>query len=181
MKKVMFIIGISLLIFDLYSQNIVVLTKGDTMNVKITQINQDGIKYSYKLQDQLFKGQKTAKELHSLSLENGTFLLFEDYVNKMQANRTEEYCELLATSKLFSLKVTISIDFGQETSVWTKYKDQAVFNELTGKLKSFNSVIDALNWMNSSGWEFVNAYAITHGNQNVYHYLMKRDLRNGKQ
>lgn len=176
MKNVLFIIGISLLIFDLYSQNIVVLTKGDTMNVKITQINQDGIKYSYKLQDKVFKGQKDAKDLHSISLENGTFLLFEDYVQKIQANRTEEYCELLATSRLLSLKVTITIDFGQETTLWTKYKDQAVIDEFTGKMKTFNSVIDALNWMNSKGWEFVNAYAITISNQNVYHYLMKRDL-----
>jgi len=91
------------------------------MNVNITQVNQDGIKYSYNLQNQVFKGQKTTKEIHSIAFENGTFLLFEDYVKELQANRTEEYCLVLATAKFLSQKVTISIDFGQETTFWTKH------------------------------------------------------------
>lgn len=40
----------------------------------------------------------------------------------------------------------------------------------------FNSMIDALNYMGTQGWEFVQAYAITMGNTNVYHFLMKRNL-----
>ena len=176
MKKNLLIIGILFLTANLYSQNFVILTSGDTMNVNITQVNQDGIKYSYKIQNQIFKGQKTAKEIHSMAFENGTFLLFEDYVKELQANRTEEYCLVLATAKFLSQKVTINIDFGQEITIWTMYKDKTVFDEFTGKMKSFNSIVDALNWMNSKGWEFLNAYVITVGNQNVYHYLMKRDL-----
>jgi hypothetical protein len=38
-------------------------------------------------------------------------------------------------------------------------------------------MIDALNFMSKNGFEFVNAYAITMGNQNVYHYLL-RNLKN---
>ena len=86
------------------------------------------------------------------------------------ATRTEEYCMVLATAKMMSTKVTITIDFGQER----KYFSDARYKDDAGKVVTFNSVIDALNFMNSQGWEFVNAYAITVGGQNVYHYVMKR-------
>ena len=84
--------------------------------------------------------------------------------------RTEEYCLILASAKFLSTKVTISIDYGQERKIFAdnRYKDE------TGRVQSFNSVIDVLNYQNSQGWEFVNAYTITVGTQNVYHYLMKR-------
>lgn len=49
-------------------------------------------------------------------------------------------------------------------------------DEETGKVKNFNSVIDALNYMSEQGWKFVNAYSITHSNQIVYHYLLKREV-----
>ncbi len=39
----------------------------------------------------------------------------------------------------------------------------------------FNSMIDALNFMTKNGFEFVDAYAITVDNQNVYHYLLKNN------
>ena len=86
--------------------------------------------------------------------------------------RTEEYCMILATGKFLSTKVTISIDFGQERRFFSdnRYKDE------NGQVQTFNSVIDALNYMNSQGWEFVNAYVITVASQNVYHYVMKRKI-----
>lgn len=89
------------------------------------------------------------------------------------ATRTEEYCMVLATPKLLSNKVTISVDFGQERPFFAdnRYRDEE------GKVQTFNSVIDALNYMNGQGWEFVNAYAILVSGQNVYHYVMKRKVR----
>jgi len=44
----------------------------------------------------------------------------------------------------------------------------------TGKVKKFMSMIDAMNYMGDRGWEFIQAYAITYNNQNVYHYILKR-------
>jgi len=46
-------------------------------------------------------------------------------------------------------------------------------DEQTGKVKSFNSMVDALNYMGNNGWEFVQAYIVTSGQQNVYHWLLK--------
>src|SRR5690606_23634445 len=92
-------------------------------------------------------------------------------LSKKQAK--EEYCMILATSKFLSTKVTIEVDFGQAWSFW---KDKRSLKDENGKRLNFNSVIDALNYMSSEGWEFVNAYAVTVSSQNVYHYVMKRNL-----
>src|SRR5690606_9177419 len=97
----------------------------------------------------------------------------QEQVELDKKNAKEEYCMVLATSKLLSTKLTIQIDVGQEWSFW---KDKRSLRDESGKRIEFNSVIDALNYMASDGWEFVNAYAITVGNQNVYHYVLKRDL-----
>jgi hypothetical protein len=81
------------------------------------------------------------------------------------------YAELVGTQRFLSTKVTVQIDFGQATK-WTT--DNRVRDEVTGKLKLFNSMVDALNYMGEDGWEFVQAYAITEGSQNVYHWLLKK-------
>lgn len=89
----------------------------------------------------------------------------------------EEYCMILASTKLLSTKVNIAVDFGQEWSFW---KDKRSLKDANGKKLEFDSVIDALNYMSSQGWEFVNAYSLTTSGQNVLHYVMKRDLKTQK-
>ena len=83
-----------------------------------------------------------------------------------------EYVQIVGTSKLLSTKLTIQIDFGQRTKFFSTGKETIVKDE-NGKPTDFNSMIDALNFMSKNGFEFVNAFAITVGNQNVYHYLLK--------
>jgi hypothetical protein len=63
------------------------------------------------------------------------------------------------------------MDFGQSTKLMTdtRYKDPE-----TGKVVKFNSMVDAMNFMGKNGWEFTQAYIVTSGNQNVYHWLLKR-------
>lgn len=81
------------------------------------------------------------------------------------------YCQMVGTQKFLSTKVTISIDFGEERSIW---KDNRLKDEVTGKAQSFNSMVDALNYMCEQGWEFTQAYVVTIGQQNVYHWLLKK-------
>lgn len=83
-----------------------------------------------------------------------------------------EYVQIVGTSKLLSTKLTIQIDFGQRTKFFSSGKETIV-KDTDGKAVDFNSMIDALNFMSKNGYEFVNAYAITVGNQNVYHYLLR--------
>ena len=81
------------------------------------------------------------------------------------------YCEMVGTQKLLSTKVTITLDFGEAKNIW---KDNRVKDEVTGKAQSFNSMVDALNYMGEQGWEFAQAYVVTVGQQNVYHWLLKK-------
>jgi hypothetical protein len=81
------------------------------------------------------------------------------------------YCELVGMAKFLSTKVTVAVDYGEERSF---FQDTRMRDEQTGKVTSFNSMVDALNYMGTKGWEFVQAYVVTTGNQNVYRWLLKK-------
>lgn len=81
-----------------------------------------------------------------------------------------QYCELVGVAKFLSYKVTVQVDFGDRQSM---FDDQRIKDE-QGKAASFNSMVDAMNYMGDEGWEFVQAYTVSAGNQNVYHWLLKR-------
>ncbi|MCY7310514.1 MAG: hypothetical protein LH619_07020 [Chitinophagaceae bacterium] len=89
--------------------------------------------------------------------------------------KVEQYCKMLATGRLLSNKVTIDIDFGEERKLFggdTRLKD-----EETGKLKKFNSVTDAMNYLGSQGWMLVNAFPMAEGSSSVYHFYFKKLFR----
>ncbi len=64
------------------------------------------------------------------------------------------YCKIIGSHKVLSSKVTVLIDFGQETSLFATNKLRGD----DGKPIVFNSMIDAMNWMGADGWELVLAY-----------------------
>lgn len=37
-------------------------------------------------------------------------------------------------------------------------------------------MVDAMNYMGALGWEFQQAYVVTTGQQNVYHWLMRKNF-----
>lgn len=89
-----------------------------------------------------------------------------------QSEKVEQYCQIIGMSKPFSSKVTISVDYGEESGFW---KDNRLKND-DGTVKKFNSMIDALNFMGNEGWKLVNAFPITTGSQNVYHFVFKKEF-----
>ena len=113
-----------------------------------------------------FSQKKTKEERQAIIDQKKAYIKYEP---RDSLNYKTKYCLLLATGKFLSNDVDISIDYGQDSSIFedTRIRDK------NGKIIHFNSVIDALNYMESIGWEFVNAYAITVGSQNVYHYLLR--------
>lgn len=84
------------------------------------------------------------------------------------------YCELLGTQKFLSTKVTVSVDFGQER----KFFGDNRMVDADGKVQEFNSMVDAMNYMGTLGWEFEQAYVVTVGSgagaSNVYHWLLSK-------
>ena len=99
------------------------------------------------------------------------FLLFA-FVANAQSEKVEQYCEVVGMARIMSSKVNIIIDYGEAQSVW---KDNRVKNE-DGSVKKFNSMIDALNFLGANGWKLVNAFPITTGGQDVYHYVFKKEF-----
>lgn len=96
-------------------------------------------------------------------------------MNAMSQDSQRVYCELLGYQKFLSSKVIVSVDFGQETSFWTGTSKQYLVDK-NGKAISFNSMVDAMNYMGRIGWKFEQAYVVTTSNQNVYHWLLSKDV-----
>lgn len=90
--------------------------------------------------------------------------------SQSDTTKVEQYCEVVATPRAFSNKVTIDINYGEERSAW---KDNRLKTD-EGKLKKFNSVVDALNYMGKDGWVFVNAFPIGVSTGQIYHYVFKK-------
>jgi hypothetical protein len=100
-----------------------------------------------------------------------TFILTA-FISNAQSEKVEQYCEVVGMARIMSSKVNIIIDYGEAKSVW---KDSRVKNE-DGSVKKFNSMIDALNFLGTDGWKLVNAFLITTGGQDVYHYVFKKEF-----
>jgi len=82
-----------------------------------------------------------------------------------------KYCQLLGYNKsLIGQKIIVVVDYGQK---FKPFQSQVIKGP-DDKPIVFNTMIDALNFMDANGWEYVNNYAVSVGNSQVYHYLLKR-------
>jgi len=81
-----------------------------------------------------------------------------------------EYCQVLISGKMFSRKLVVNIDYGQE-----KFgnKNSKVENA-SGKQRKFNTPMDVLNFMAYNKWDYVDAFSAIVGGDLVYHYLIKK-------
>jgi hypothetical protein len=93
-------------------------------------------------------------------------------VAQSDTSKVEQYCQVIATPKLLSNRVTIDIDFGEEKSFWrdTRLKTDG------GKIRKFNTIIDALNYMGKEGWIFINAFPVRMGEIEIYHFAFKKQF-----
>jgi hypothetical protein len=86
--------------------------------------------------------------------------------------KIEQYCQVIVTPKLLSHKITIDIDFGEEKSFWRENR----LRDYSGRIRKFNTVIDALNYMGKEGWTFINAYPVRFGETEIYHFAFKKQF-----
>lgn len=80
------------------------------------------------------------------------------------------YCELVGYEKFLSKKCKVEVDFGQNP-----YEDKRIAGE-DGKSLTFNSMVDAMNYMGRFGWEFKQAYVVSISGQNIYHWLLSKKV-----
>lgn len=94
--------------------------------------------------------------------------------NEPKEGTHRAYCELLGYAKFMSSKINVNLDFGQKSSFWTGNKGTLV--DESGKVLEFQSMVDAMNFMGKLGWKFIQAYVVTASSQNVYHWLLYKDV-----
>ncbi len=86
------------------------------------------------------------------------------------------YCEIVGNLKFMSTKIDISVDFGQKQQLASNNK---LVGE-DGKPIKFESMVDAMNHMGRLGWKFEQAYVVTMGQVNIYHWLLSKDILEGE-
>ena len=95
-------------------------------------------------------------------------------VNGVNINELDiKYCSIVGYNTfLFGKKIIVSIDYGQKYQFW---KSQEI-SDSNNKPVIFNSVIDALNFMEKNGWQYINTaeYTYTYGNSNASQFLFKK-------
>jgi len=88
------------------------------------------------------------------------------------AHAKERYLLLFAQAPILSSKVKIYVDMGTPGN---PMKDFEVLKGDDGKPIKFSSPMEGVNYMGEQGWEYVEAFALTVGSNNVYHFVMKRE------
>jgi hypothetical protein len=101
---------------------------------------------------------------------NAQVLVEETNINELDV----KFVELIGRNKVGFGKIKVIVDYGQKIS-WLK--SQAI-RSADGTKAAFNSMIDALNFMDANGWDFVSNYVIPAttegGNNEVRYILVKR-------
>ena len=92
------------------------------------------------------------------------------------------YCEIVESNVWASKSIKVLIDFGQER---TKSIGWQTLVDDKGKEVVFNSKIDALNYMDSLGWNFLQAYtSVTSSSSgsisSTIHWLLYKDVIEGE-
>lgn len=82
------------------------------------------------------------------------------------------YCDMVGYAKILSLtgKVKVAIDYGEAKKVFT---DQRIKDE-SGKVQSFNSMVDAMNYMADQGWEIDQCYVVKTTEETATHWILKK-------
>jgi hypothetical protein len=86
--------------------------------------------------------------------------------------KIEQFCQVIAVPRFLSNKVTIDIDFGDEK----KFFNDSRLRTYEGKVKKFNTIIDAMNFMGREGWSFINAYPVRNGDTEIFHFAFKKSF-----
>jgi hypothetical protein len=106
------------------------------------------------------------------------FLLFTSPLSSQTVNDVPikdieaKYIEIVGSKRSISSKMNIEIEFGQKGNLIgsnnTKIKDE------NGERVLFNSMVDALNFMDKNGYEYLDSYITTFNDDNTYHYILKK-------
>lgn len=93
--------------------------------------------------------------------------------NTYAQDTKEIYCCIVGQGRLFSNKVSVTIDFGQHTSFMRNNYGNRITDENGIKVK-FNSMVDASNYLAERGWVMINGYPMNSKQGTCYHFFFKK-------
>ena len=154
------IIGfVTFLTIQLYSQNDTIYLS-DTILSSVRVMNQDKNQLMYYYID------SNKKKINTISNERITGIIYED-------KKIEVFCDLISRKKFLGFEESITIDYGERDSIWL---DETIYSLTKKDLKKYNSIIDALNYMGSEGWEVINSYSASQTPYIIEHYILKKEI-----
>ena len=107
-------------------------------------------------------------------LLSANFAKSQVYIDDININSIDsiKYCEIVGVDVgLFKKNLVVAVDYGQKT----RWSDDTSIKGADGNRVSFNSMVDALNFMHATGWEFITTYTISVSSGGaVYHFLLKK-------
>ena len=87
-----------------------------------------------------------------------------------------KYIEVIGVEKAMSNKVSVRLDFGQDSKYFSANVKSMVIKDELGKKVEFNSVVDALNFMDKLGWKFIAVYGVgLNSGVKESHFVMKKE------
>ena len=124
------------------------------------------------------------KILASLLVLAGLGFGLSAFAQEQSAQPYKAYCEIVSTMRnIFSDKTSVELDFGQAAH-WLS-TDRKLVDE-DGKTITFNSVLDAVNYMSKRGWVFEQMYIVQSMSKGdsgtpAYHWIMSKDVTDESQ
>lgn len=95
----------------------------------------------------------------------------------ISAQTKKYYCEIKGIEKALDAGLKIVFDFGANPvyTVWGGLNSNQSFVNEFGMIISFNSMVDAGNFMADKGWTFVQAYTSLYGSQTIIHWIFYKE------
>ncbi|WP_267406422.1 MULTISPECIES: hypothetical protein [unclassified Chryseobacterium] len=104
-------------------------------------------------------------------------LAFSQTVNNVPIKDIDvEYVQIVGYERLFSNKIDVDLDFGQNTKFFSGKNDLIILDD-KGKVVKFNSMTDALNFMSANGYSLQQVYTVknTGNDATAVHYILRKN------
>jgi hypothetical protein len=86
-----------------------------------------------------------------------------------------EYLDISPNGVVLGTTLSLVVDYGQRTHAFASVEKESILKDNAGKKMEFNSMVHALNYMHSQGYELVQVFEVfVDANNRVNHYVLKR-------
>ena len=142
-----------------YSQNDTVFLSDTIFRVGIV-IGQDEFNIRY------ISVESDKKNINTIPVEDVKSIVYKD-------ESVEVFCDIMSRKKFLGTEEIITINYGNRDSLWI---DKKIYTLMTKELKTYNSIIDVLNYMGSEGWQTLRTYSASHNSYTIEHYILKKEI-----